>query len=1824
MRFLIAISLLCLTAQFINAQNKIGPNPPILPSSNPQIPCAADLLLQEALRDPEQAAQYEALRAKAFDFFKGQSDKNTPPALRGQVVTLPVVFHLVHQNGPENLSDAAVKQALEWLNAAFANSGSFDRGSGVDAGLRFCLAQRDPAGKATTGIVRVSNALTVLDIEAQDIALKNLSRWSPQQYINIWVVREINSLSYGPNVAGYAYAPIFHGRNLDGIVLEARWLLDAATVNPLVHEMGHYFGLYHTFQGGCKNGDCLRDGDEVCDTPPEQSTAGLPCDQTANTCSTDAQSGLSSDLPDPSQNYMDYGSYACLHDFTLGQSNRMDFFLRTARGSLLASRGCLPPCPTPTVARIAQGDTTLTVGASLSLNAVGTNVASYLWELDGVSFGNASTANYTFVKEGVFSLTLTAFPTNGTLCEPSVSRIEVQVVCPAKADFVVEPLLLEKGLPLWVTNKSTGANQFTWFLDGVAKGTQLDTFQFATAGEHTITLVAGEGRCQTTKTIKVLVRERCEGKTFQYGSVKIKEDVFTLDHRVAATLPNGNFLLAGNAGSGLLFQEMTPEGAYVWTKLADLDGSVTLNGMVPTTDGGFVGICDFSSTPREVVAKWDKDGTCLWAKVMPAPKSLLPMSDGGVVVGSNYLVRFDAKGDTLWRRLCLQHEVEDMGLLPDGNIVATGRTSTTISLGVNAPPFLACISPEGKILFNYSIRLNSDWENYNSPIPRRLSVARDGSVYLTGPYSGTVSMVNRFWVARVNPIAGSVYWAKYFVPKSPFHEMYVEDIVADSGMVLASLMRVPQQGWRSYTQLTRIETNGTLAWDRTYTGDWPLNNDIPTNLQNLTRGRDGGYLWANFISYDNWLRKTDALGYAGTCPSVPSSLKLENLAFNLLAGNLVNTTSNLVITNDPAIRLRTVTARADTLCTFACAAGPEVCGNNMDDDNDGLFDCMDTQDCPCQENACTPARNNLWYFSNEAGLDFSGAPTRTSRDGLAGANNPTAVQCDPEGRLLFYVDDGYVYNRFHRPMPANVGSILDGGKLIVPHPGNPNQYYIFQANSLNLKCVLVDMKADSSRGGVFPILLNTGASSGTEANITAVKACGEDAYWVVVKPFLGNDILAFKVGKQGLDPTPVTNTILGPGQGGNNLPIKISPDGRLLAKGTATLRTWELYDFDPSTGLVSGQRRMRLDSILQARGIEFSPNGRFLYVTGIKSNQAGSRLVQYDLEAGDAAAIGRSGLVLGVRPTNRGAFGELQVAPDGKIYIGVVQPDSALSYLDAIHRPNERGASCQYQAKAQALGLLRYGTAGTLVNAIQSDFYQPHIAFPQDAVDTLCALNTAIRYQPQRLPCNADSLSWRLEGLNGRIVPDALGATVTYDMPGSGRLVMRLHTPCGIAADTLEVYVSSPSSQKLNLGPDQLVCDNGVTVLKAPGGFARYRWNNGVSDSTLTTLLPGKYWVDVWDACGNRQSDTVTVRTAPETRLDLGPGGTLCKNETLRYERPPVFGSWKWVGTPVLPCDTCRSVTLTARQNSTYSIIAYTGQGCLSVDTLVFAYRDTVQRRLDTAACKGKPVLLYGIPLFADTVATLLRPALGGIGCDTVLTVRLRAFQTEVRNISATVCPGAFFQYKGQRFPADTVASFFLASQTLGCDTLITVRTVSYPPLEVAVQPMDTTILIGAEVPLQGVASGQGPFRYAWSPASGLGCADCPDPIAMPLASTLYQLVVTDANGCTATDEASVQVLDLCVDMVPNAFTPNGDDLNEWFYPLTQPCVKRVLRWSVYNRWGQRLFERTDFEPNRPNLGWDGTAHGEAQPMEVYLWVADWLLYDGRKISKKGEVSLIR
>ena len=221
-----------------------------------------------------------------------ESARENGPPNDLEVHTLPVVVHVIHRGSPlgqsENISDAQIFSAIEALNQDFRKTqDSNGDGAGVDTHIQFELAKRSPEGEPTNGILRLDGrsvagyeedgiASSSLSDGADDFVVKSLSSWSTTDYVNIFVVPEINGNDGGGGIQGYAYlGPTQDAR--DGLVLLANVFgsegeIKLGNMNRVTtHEMGHYFSLYHTFQNvqSCEQNenDCNTSGDQVCDTP---------------------------------------------------------------------------------------------------------------------------------------------------------------------------------------------------------------------------------------------------------------------------------------------------------------------------------------------------------------------------------------------------------------------------------------------------------------------------------------------------------------------------------------------------------------------------------------------------------------------------------------------------------------------------------------------------------------------------------------------------------------------------------------------------------------------------------------------------------------------------------------------------------------------------------------------------------------------------------------------------------------------------------------------------------------------------------------------------------------------------------------------------------------------------------------------------------------------------------------------------------------------------------------------------------------------------------------------------------------------------------------------------------------------------------------------------------------------------------------------------------------------------------------------------------------------------------------------------------------------
>lgn len=144
-----------------------------------------------------------------------------------------------------------------------------------------------------------------------------------------------------------------------------------------------------------------------------------------------------------------------------------------------------------------------------------------------------------------------------------------------------------------------------------------------------------------------------------------------------------------------------------------------------------------------------------------------------------------------------------------------------------------------------------------------------------------------------------------------------------------------------------------------------------------------------------------------------------------------------------------------------------------------------------------------------------------------------------------------------------------------------------------------------------------------------------------------------------------------------------------------------------------------------------------------------------------------------------------------------------------------------------------------------------------------------------------------------------------------------------------------------------------------------------------------------------------------------------------------------------------------------------------------------------------------------------------------------------------------------------------------------------------------------------------------WSPDSLLSCHICLDPLASPNMETLFWVTIYH-NGCEATDSVRIYVERENPVYVPNAFSPNGDNINDFFTLYPGPTVVNVKNFMVFDRWGEMVYEHQNFDPAQPATGWDGTLDGKPMNPAVFAWFAEVELADGTVEFMEGDVTLVR
>ncbi|RYY89150.1 MAG: T9SS type A sorting domain-containing protein [Chitinophagaceae bacterium] len=333
-------------------------------SSNPEMARS-----QEAI---ERFTQEQAARPQSV-----QTQRGTP------VYNIPVVVHVLWNNSTQNITDAQIQSQIAVLNNDFQLNNSDSglvpaafKSLVADCKVSFCMAQRDPSGNATTGILRKQTTKTSFDADLDDAKSNSTggdAAWDATKYLNLWVVPDIKSGGQS-GILGYAQFP-GGPASTDGVVIGYKYFGTMGTAGApfnkgrtATHEVGHWLNLRHIWgdEAGCSQDDL------VGDTPLQGAeNYGCPTFPKVDACT--SGNGVMF------MNYMDYSDDACMMMFTNGQKTRMYGVLQSggARASLASSLGCQPPATGSCTAPAGLGASAITTSsATVSWGAV-SGAASY-------------------------------------------------------------------------------------------------------------------------------------------------------------------------------------------------------------------------------------------------------------------------------------------------------------------------------------------------------------------------------------------------------------------------------------------------------------------------------------------------------------------------------------------------------------------------------------------------------------------------------------------------------------------------------------------------------------------------------------------------------------------------------------------------------------------------------------------------------------------------------------------------------------------------------------------------------------------------------------------------------------------------------------------------------------------------------------------------------------------------------------------------------------------------------------------------------------------------------------------------------------------------------------------------------------------------------------------------------------------------------------------------------------------------------------------------------------------------------------------------------
>jgi gliding motility-associated-like protein len=529
----------------------------------------------------------------------------------------------------------------------------------------------------------------------------------------------------------------------------------------------------------------------------------------------------------------------------------------------------------------------------------------------------------------------------------------------------------------------------------------------------------------------------------------------------------------------------------------------------------------------------------------------------------------------------------------------------------------------------------------------------------------------------------------------------------------------------------------------------------------------------------------------------------------------------------------------------------------------------------------------------------------------------------------------------------------------------------------------------------------------------------------------------------------------------------------------------------------------------------------------------------------------------------------------------------------------------------------------------------------------------------------------------------AQNPTFTYGAGGTYNVNLSVETDIGCVEDITQQVIVYPTPDATfsttSICPEVPVQFSATAGSAA--NIASWQWNlgdptspnnNSTQPNTSNTYETGSYTATLTVTSINNCTQTYqlpfTVYNYFDAEMDNDAqtcaGVPITLSATDEYD----WFNYQWSPSESLDNSTLQAPTAIANSTTVYTVTVSDPNGCTDTDQLTLTINPlpSVNITGDTTVCEGASSQLSAI---VDNTTTSYTWSGGELSNNNSLTVNVlpTADQTTyilntinqyncvnsdsitlyvIRPVVATasgnsdICAGEQVQllaagsdtYNWQPATGLNDASIAnpIASPSNNTTYIVTVSNECFSDtasVAIVVHPLpivDAGQAITLNVGESGVLNAHSDdsnnsYVYAWLPNTNMSGNIPLSPTVAPLASVTYQLSATSLYGCVATDSVRVTVTNIFEIVIPNAFSPNSDGVNDQFSIISSKGLKEIRAFRVYNRWGQMVFEG-----NSSESAWDGTRQGIDQELGVYVFYIDALTFLDQPYQYKGNLTLIR